>query len=47
MKHLSRTVLAVYLIASGVIALVPALHSLGQLLPLAAIAAGVLLLLNR
>jgi hypothetical protein len=47
MKRLGRIVLALYLIASGLIALVPALHSLGQLLPVGAIAAGVLLLLER
>lgn len=46
-KNLGMLLLAVWLIVTGVIAYVPVLAVLGQLLPLLAIVTGVLLLLGR
>jgi uncharacterized membrane protein len=46
-KRLGRTVLGLYLIAAGVFALAPQLNLVPGLMPVFAIAAGVLLLLDR
>jgi hypothetical protein len=46
-RNLGLLLLAIWLIATGLIPFVPALASLGQVLSILAIAAGVLLLLGR
>ena len=46
-KNLGMLLLAIWLIAWGLIALIPALSGLGPILAILAIAAGVLILLGR
>ena len=45
-KNLSMLLLAIYLILSGLLAFVPALSGISILLPILAIAAGVLMLIR-
>jgi hypothetical protein len=51
MKQITRNIgmllLAIWLIASGLAAFIPALSGLGQVLSILAIAAGIFILLNR
>jgi hypothetical protein len=46
-KNIGMLLLAIWLIAYGLVALVPALNGLGLVLAVLAIAAGVFILLNR
>lgn len=46
-KKIGMILLSVWLIASGLIAFIPVLSGLGVVLPILAIAAGVLILLDR
>ena len=46
-KNLGMLLLAIWLIAGGLIALIPALNGLSLILAILAIAAGVLILLGR
>jgi len=46
-KNLGMLLLAIWLIAWGLIALIPALNGLGLILAILAIAAGILILLGR
>ena len=46
-KNLGMLLLAIWLIAWGLMALIPALSGLGPILAILAIAAGVLILLGR
>jgi hypothetical protein len=46
-KNIGMLLLAIWLIAYGLVALVPALSGLGLVLAVLAIAAGIFILLNR
>jgi hypothetical protein len=46
-KNIGMLLLAIFLIAYGLVALIPALSGLGMVLAILAIAAGVFILLNR
>ena len=46
-RNIGMLLLAIWLIAWGLVALIPALSSLGPVLAILAIAAGVFILLNR
>ena len=46
-KNLGMLLLAIWLIAYGLVALVPALSGLGIVLAILAIAAGIFILINR
>jgi hypothetical protein len=46
-KNIGMLLLAVWLIAYGLVALIPALSGLGLVLAVLAIAAGIFILLNR
>jgi hypothetical protein len=46
-KNIGMLLLAIWLIAYGLVALIPALSGLGLILAVLAIAAGIFILLNR
>lgn len=46
-KNLGKLLLCIWLIATGLAAFIPALHGLGLVLAIVAIAAGILLLLGK
>ena len=46
-KNIGMLLLAIFLIAYGLIALIPALNGLGVVMAILAIAAGVFILLNK
>jgi len=46
-RNLGMLLLSIWLIATGLAAFIPAIQGLGLLLPILAIAAGVLILLGR
>ena len=46
-KNIGMLLLAIWLIAYGLVALIPALSGLGMVLAVLAIAAGIFILLNR
>jgi len=46
-KNIGMLLLAIWLIASGLVALIPALSGLGLILAVLAIAAGIFILLDR
>jgi hypothetical protein len=46
-KNIGMLLLAIFLIAYGLFALIPALHGLGLILAILAIAAGIFILLGR